>query len=350
MNPKLNKAFRAYVIKTHGRLYGCIGKETENALIFYNEIESGRIEIIDETTNSGHDTILVSHAEMENYEKNYIPKKNEKTQYHRFAAKGINPNILKEFRNNVWDKHGSTYSYISYEFSKALEMYLKSKNGQIKIIKKSRQYAKRVLNHEIQSPLHQDVLELKKTNEKILKDNKSLKNILQNLVNQILIKPVVKKEKSIHTKAEKAEFVLDSLKKENKTFFTMEDYELHLINTLGYGDNRTVNSYLNLLKIEKQIKLEDRSGLYGSKKYYFTENRLYKKYNGHKAMVKFIQKFKSTFKDHLQISKTELETFISKVTGLKSVKSIEERLDALSLPGYISESKYSPKIFDININ
>lgn len=341
IQPRIHKQYRQAYLENKEDLWGLYAEKLPLDLALLDEVLNGRIVLEGDTDLGDYGGVPLQHPQETTDTK--IPAYVEGTRQDltRLNIRNLPLNVIKNIRTHIVKLHGSYYGHMGRVVTMAMELGLKMSKGTVRIAQESRTYTERLIRTGGDNPVLIMYSELKK-------EFIDFKNYIKSLGLPKLNPKRTKKVNKSTNKLNKAVSILDELKKFKETSFTEQDYKTVLIKVLGQGDNRTVKSDLELLKNAELIRTERKTGLNGIIRYYFVENKLYNEYQGEAANRNFIVKAREMLKDRMQVTRDELEQFISDITGLSDSDSVLDRLDTLELIGLIEQIEPDIPIYNVN--
>ena len=147
-------------------------------------------------------------------------------------------------------------------------------------------------------------------------------------------------------KADKAERILNNLKKRYEHRFTIKDYREPLAKLKKQGDDRTARSDLKMLEAAGLIR-KVRSGAHGVETYKFTNNDLYPLYNNDSGKTRFFDDVKEKFFMDDEFRVEDLNEFIFEKYELFDDESQNKRLKWLIDDGLVKRHPVNPRILEI---
>ena len=147
-------------------------------------------------------------------------------------------------------------------------------------------------------------------------------------------------------KLDKAERILNNLKKRYEHRFTNKEYREPLAKLTGQGDHRTVRSDLKTLEGAGLIR-KVRSGAHGVETYEFTDNDLYHLYNNDSGKTRFFDDVKEKFFMDDAFTVDDLNEFIFEKYELFDDESQNKRLKWLIDEGLVKRHPVNPQILEI---
>ena len=346
VDPVIHKRYRNAYWSNKGTLRGIYAELLPKDLCFLNEVLYGRVKLEGDWNLENYRHTPRAHSLEHCSSKVTVLMKGQKNDFTRLNVRNVPLNVFKSLKKYLVNAYGSFYGYSGFLVSMAMDLRLKMRLGEVKVLKNSRKYAKHVLSGETISPLHSEVITLKRELEEI---TKAFKEFWKFLPKNKSCNNVIKQFKSV-SKLDKAVEVLDALKKFNETHFSHDEYGNVLLRLFGQADKRTIKSDLEALKNAEFIIPDLSNRFFGKTRFKFVENKLYGIYNSPKAMRRVVRAFKRKFRDCAHVSKSEILAFIKHISGLNDNKSVLERLNTLLLGGYLSPVSASNEIFKTHLN
>lgn len=351
----VHEEFRNIFHQKYGTIHGLYVNELVRAVESVIKVHKQELEIVE----------LVDHTTVSLLAHNRSPqdpqcfRKNAKTDLKRVSINRIPKNIYNKIIGFIKANYGSRYGNVSYLVNQAMELYIKMEKGYVKLFERFKSPknsfiddTKGQINLNTIKMLSDTVktLNLKIDNLESVIDEK-VKVTVQSTFN-LVNKPVLSMIKSVKNtfksfrredKFEKSLKILENLMKYKEFNFTEKDYHRSLVKLTGQGDMRTVRSDLEMLELDNRVK-KMRNNSNGTKKYQFTCNNQYHRYNTELAKKRFLEGFKKAFQDINALTVDDLNGFIFTMDGLYDVHSQHKRLKWLILGGCVERHEANPKL------
>ena len=355
LDPNTHKTFRGTCFTKNGTLNGAYTRELTMALEWVIDVFEGKLERVERVDQEAR--LLLTHTT--NDEKPYIMRKNERMDLTELAIHNVNISLLKRIKHILIGQYNTKYGSLSYLVNQAMKLYIEVKKDFVKLVETNKKRDKSFIGDEkgqftlMDNNIPYEFLEL--INNRLDNLEQKLETKIESTVQSVfnMSSKVGRKVKNIgggivkshkrEEKREKAEEVLDNIKKWNEHGCTVKTYASALVVLKGQGDPRTPLSDLEALENTGLIK-KIRNSAHGTSAYEFIENNQYYKYNTEFAKTKFLKAFKTHFNNVDEFRLDELNDLIFSEYGLFDAKSQNRYLNWLIADGYVKRHPVNPRL------
>ena len=358
LDPTIHGVFREVTKAENGTLNGTYTKEAIKALEWAMDELDGkleRVELVDPEVQ-----LLLTHTI--NDDKPNIFRKNERTDLTEFVINKVPIEFLNQVKQSAIDHFPNERNKLSCLTNYGMDLYVKVKKGFVKLVETQKKLVRSFISDEggqVSSIDGNSILGVFEfLTSKVIELQNDIKDIKESTVqsaSNISSKVVGKarklrdgKGKSVKAEAklDKAERILNNLKKRYEHRFTNEDYEEPLSKFTKQGDERTVRSDLKVLEAAGLIK-KVRSSANGEETYEFTENNQYHLYNNDLAKNRFFDDVKEKFFMDDEFRVKDLNDFIFEKYEFFDDESQNKRLKWLISEGLVTRHPVNPHILKV---
>ena len=358
----LHNRFREGYFDENNTLNGVNSKELILAAKRLVQVDTGELEKVELVDPKA--ALLLTHTNNTDNNRiigdcNRIMRRNEKQQLRRVSVDRGDYEDVNIIKSHIITKYGTLRRNLAIFLNKAMKMHLRVKNGFIKLVETKKEVDTSFISGDggqisfikdntvvkmftslvsKVSSLENEIKELKESSVKSVKD-------VSSKVRSKVNKGPNSKGKSGKAKAklDKAERILNNLKKRYKHRFTNKQYREPLAKLTKQGDDRTVRSDLETLEGAGLIR-KVRSGAHGEETYKFTNNDLYPLYNNDLGKNRFFDDVKEKFFMDDAFTLVDLNDFIFEKYELFDDESQNKRLKWLTSEGLVTRHPVNPDI------
>ena len=358
VDPIIHGVFREVTKAENNTLNGTYSKEAIQALVWAMDELEGKLEQVELVDHEAQ--LLLTHTINDG--KPHILRKNERTDLTEFVINNLPIEFLNKVKHCAIDHFPNERNKLSCLADYGMDLYVKVKKGFIKLVETGTKPVKSFISDEdgqISSIDNNIILEaidglnmkvenLKKHIVGIVEDTLQSASNVSSKVRSKVNKGSNSKGKSgkAKAKADKAERILNNLKRRYEHRFTNKQYREPLAKLTKQGDDRTVRSDLKMLEAAGLIR-KVRSGAHGEETYKFLNNDLYHLYNNDSGKTRFFDDVKEKFFMDDEFRVVDLNEFIFEKYELFDDESQNKRLDWLIDDGLVKRHPVNPRILEI---
>ena len=358
INPKGQLELKELIHKNYGTTHRILGLKVLEGMEKIIKLQRGaleEVELVDQEAGS-----LLTH--IRNPDKTLIFRKNQRRDLTRISIHNIPKKLYNTIINYLNEHYGTKYGSLSDLMNQAIELMIKVENGFIELVETDNKSIRSFISDDegqISSVDGNSILGVFEfLTSRVIELQNDIKDIKESTVQSAsnISSKVVGKVKKISdgkgksgkakAKLDKAERILNNLKRRYEHRFTNREYGEPLAKLEKQGDDRTVRSDLKTLKAAGLIK-KVRSSANGEETYEFTENTEYYKYNSDLGKTRFFDDFKEKFSDQDAFKLDDLNKFIFEKYELFDDESQNKRLRWLLDEGCVRRHDVNPRLLII---
>jgi hypothetical protein len=349
----------------NGTTYGAYTKELPEIVEKQLDVLEGKLEV--EEIMDQRASLLFAHIQKESEthfssDETHFFRKNRRSDSTRVYVNKFPIRTLNRLKHFVIDNYHTIRGNLSLVIEQSIELFIKREDKFIKLVKPKKKPVKSFISDEegqfnsIDINDKNELLEWMDNRIKQLEQHIEIKieSTVQSVFN--ISSKVGRKVKKIRNgnrksvkadaKLDKAERILNNLKKTNEHRFTIKEYSRSLAKLIGQGDPRTPRSDLKMLEADDLIN-KVRNNANGEETYEFTENTEYYKYNSDLAKTRFFADVKEKFVNDLAFTLDDLNEFIFEKYELFDASSQNKRLKWLLSEGLVRRHDVNPRILQV---
>ena len=325
VNPKSQLELKELIHKNYGTTHCIFSRKVLEGVEYVVGLQKGELEEVELVDPEAASLLTHIQKPQQSLDKTLIFRKNQREDLTRVSIHNVPKKLYNTIVNFAVDYYGTKYGVISHLVNEAIKLMIKVENGFVELVETQNKSDKSFISDnrgQINLIDSNNILRafkyLKSTVYELKNDIKEIKEYNIQSTFNIVPKSVDKARKVINgtvksakykAKLDKADMVLDNVKRWNEHTFTVKFYVNSLVNLTGQGDPRTPRSDLKVLEAAGRIR-KVRSSAHGITAYEFVENTEYYKYNSDLAKTRFFDDVKEKFFMDNEFTVEDLNEFI----------------------------------------